>query len=87
MVDESAVTEKPEVTSRTWVVKAEWFWTSVQKEACLIEKEYLLDDVSITCFKKCFTGLEIFAITSYTSYVSYLKITVILSDKKSQISF
>ncbi|KAJ8956916.1 hypothetical protein NQ318_014335 [Aromia moschata] len=44
VVDESSVAERPEGPSRAWVVKAEWFWTSVQKEVSLEEKEYLFDD-------------------------------------------
>ncbi|KAJ8972508.1 hypothetical protein NQ314_000152 [Rhamnusium bicolor] len=45
VVDESSVAERPEGPSRAWIVKAEWFWTSVQKEISLEEKEYLFDDV------------------------------------------
>ncbi|XP_044266147.1 protein ECT2 isoform X4 [Tribolium madens] len=45
VVDESSVAERPETTSpKVFLVKAEWFWTSVQKEICLDEKEYLYDD-------------------------------------------
>ncbi|XP_063902866.1 protein ECT2 isoform X2 [Zophobas morio] len=45
VVDESSVSERPETSSaKIFVVKAEWFWTSVQKETCLEEKEYLYDD-------------------------------------------
>ncbi|XP_018579820.1 protein ECT2 isoform X3 [Anoplophora glabripennis] len=44
VVDESSVAERPEGSSRAWIVKAEWFWTSVQKETSLEEKEYLFDD-------------------------------------------
>ncbi|RZC41319.1 RhoGEF domain containing protein, partial [Asbolus verrucosus] len=41
----SSVSERPETSSsKIFVVKAEWFWTSVQKELCLDEKEYLYDD-------------------------------------------
>lgn len=40
------MTERPEVANKSHVVKAEWFWTSVQKETCLEEKDYLFDDVS-----------------------------------------
>lgn len=48
VVDESSVTEKPETAAaKVFVIKAEWFWTSVQKEVCLDEKEYLYDDVSL----------------------------------------
>lgn len=28
------------------VVKAEWFWVSVQNEGCADEKDYLFEDVS-----------------------------------------
>ncbi|KAB0797092.1 hypothetical protein PPYR_08086 [Photinus pyralis] len=44
VVDESTVAERPEISSRAQFVKAEWFWTSVQKQICLDEKEYLFDD-------------------------------------------
>ncbi|KAJ3633884.1 hypothetical protein MTP99_010803 [Tenebrio molitor] len=45
VVDESSVAERPETCSpKIFVVKAEWFWTSVQKELCLDEKDYLYDD-------------------------------------------
>ncbi|CAG9853619.1 unnamed protein product [Phyllotreta striolata] len=44
VVDETTVTEKPEAPSKVWIVKAEWFWTSVQKETSLPEKDYLFDD-------------------------------------------
>ncbi|ENN73040.1 hypothetical protein YQE_10375, partial [Dendroctonus ponderosae] len=45
VVDEASVVERPDVTGpRAFVVKAEWFWTSVQKECSLDEKEYLFDD-------------------------------------------
>lgn len=45
-MDESTVTERPDGAPRAFVVKAEWFWTSVQKEVSLTEKDYLFDDVS-----------------------------------------
>lgn len=45
-MDESTVNERPEGAPKAHVVKAEWFWTSVQKEVGLEEKEYLYDDVS-----------------------------------------
>ncbi|KAK5647138.1 hypothetical protein RI129_005602 [Pyrocoelia pectoralis] len=44
VVDESTVAERPEISSKAQFVKAEWFWTSVQKQVCLDEKEYLFDD-------------------------------------------
>ncbi|CAH2020337.1 unnamed protein product [Acanthoscelides obtectus] len=46
VVDESTVADRLEGPAKAWVVKAEWFWTSVQKEISLGEKEYLFDDVS-----------------------------------------
>lgn len=46
VVDESTIGERPDAPSRSHVVKAEWFWTSVQKEISLDEKQYLFDDVS-----------------------------------------
>ncbi|XP_050308869.1 protein ECT2 isoform X2 [Anthonomus grandis grandis] len=45
VVDESQVGERPDVTShRAHIVKAEWFWISVQKECSQEEKEYLFED-------------------------------------------
>ncbi|KAF5305669.1 hypothetical protein FQA39_LY09158 [Lamprigera yunnana] len=44
VVDESSVAERPETSSKAQFVKAEWFWTSVQKQFCLDEKDYLFDD-------------------------------------------
>lgn len=44
VVDESAVAERPEITSRALLVKAEWFWASVQNAACIDEKDYMFDD-------------------------------------------
>nr|CAI5842869.1 unnamed protein product [Callosobruchus analis] len=44
VVDESTVAERLDGPAKAWVVKAEWFWTSVQKEISLGEKEYLFDD-------------------------------------------
>lgn len=44
MVDETSVAEKPEGSTKAFVVRAEWFWTSVQKESNLEEKEYLFND-------------------------------------------
>lgn len=48
MVDESNVFSLPETPPpKARVVKAEWFWASVQDEICADEKEYLFEDVSI----------------------------------------
>ncbi|XP_045471396.1 protein ECT2 isoform X2 [Harmonia axyridis] len=44
VVDESSVGEKPDANLKTWVVKAEWFWMSVQKQITQCEKDYLFDD-------------------------------------------
>lgn len=47
MVDESNVNALPDLASvRAHIVKAEWFWTSVQNEGAADEKEYLFEDVS-----------------------------------------
>ncbi|XP_017768684.1 PREDICTED: protein ECT2 isoform X4 [Nicrophorus vespilloides] len=46
VVDESQVTERPDVVPKAHVVKAEWFWTSVQKEISLEEKAYLLMELN-----------------------------------------
>lgn len=45
VVDESAVQTIPE-KAPLWapIVKAEWFWVSVQNEGCADEKEYLFED-------------------------------------------
>ncbi|XP_066143767.1 protein ECT2 isoform X3 [Euwallacea fornicatus] len=45
VVDEASVADRPEVPARhAYIVKAEWFWTSVQKECSLRENDYLFDD-------------------------------------------
>lgn len=46
VIDDSSVVEKQTNTNTTkaFVVKAEWFWASVQNEACADEKDYLFDD-------------------------------------------
>ncbi|XP_065163645.1 protein ECT2 isoform X3 [Atheta coriaria] len=44
VVDESKVTDRPDGPGKAHMVKAEWFWTSVQKEFILEEKEYLYED-------------------------------------------
>lgn len=46
-MDESNVNALPDLASvRAHIVKAEWFWTSVQNEGAADEKEYLFEDVS-----------------------------------------
>ncbi|XP_076234414.1 epithelial cell transforming 2 pebble [Calliopsis andreniformis] len=45
VVDESNVSALPGLASvRAHIVKAEWFWTSVQNEGAADEKEYLFED-------------------------------------------
>ncbi|XP_012254951.2 protein ECT2 isoform X2 [Athalia rosae] len=45
VVDESNVNSLPDLASvRAHIVKAEWFWTSVQNEGAADEKEYLFED-------------------------------------------
>nr|XP_031831164.1 protein ECT2 isoform X7 [Nomia melanderi] len=45
VVDESNVNTLPDLASvRAHIVKAEWFWTSVQNEGAADEKEYLFED-------------------------------------------
>jgi len=47
VVDESAVQCVPEnAPIKAPIVKAEWFWVSVQNEGCADEKDYLFEDVS-----------------------------------------
>jgi hypothetical protein len=47
VVDESAVQCVPEnAPIKAAIVKAEWFWVSVQNEGCADEKDYLFEDVS-----------------------------------------
>lgn len=47
MVDESTVSTVPaQAPPQTFIVKAEWFWASVQNEGCVDEKDYLFEDVS-----------------------------------------
>lgn len=50
-MDESNVNALPDLASvRAHIVKAEWFWTSVQNEGAADEKEYLFEDVSLLRF-------------------------------------
>ncbi|XP_046428579.1 protein ECT2 isoform X4 [Neodiprion fabricii] len=45
VVDESNVNSLPDLASvRAHIVKAEWFWTSVQNEGAAYEKDYLFED-------------------------------------------
>ncbi|XP_051158794.1 protein ECT2 isoform X3 [Leptopilina boulardi] len=45
VVDESNVNALPDLASvRAHIVKAEWFWTSVQNEGAADEREYLFED-------------------------------------------
>lgn len=44
VVDESNVQSVPELTINAPIVKAEWFWKSVQNEARADEKEHLFED-------------------------------------------
>lgn len=48
MGPESSTPDLSQLTSHCYVVTAEWFWLSVQKETCADEAEYLLEQVS-TC--------------------------------------
>lgn len=48
-MDESNVNTLPDLASvKAHVVKAEWFWTSVQDEGAADEKDYLFENVSKT---------------------------------------
>ena len=38
------------LSRRCWVVQAEWFWLSVQKESCAKEEEYVAQIVSVFNF-------------------------------------
>lgn len=45
VVDESTVASVPaQAPSQAYIVKAEWFWASVQNEGCVDEKDYLFED-------------------------------------------
>lgn len=46
MVDEHNTAVAPDCLTRIHVVKAEWFWASVQNEEAQDEQEYLFRDVS-----------------------------------------
>lgn len=47
VVDEHNTVVAPECSTRVHVVKAEWFWASVQNEEAQDERDYLFKDVSI----------------------------------------
>ncbi|XP_075236856.1 epithelial cell transforming 2 pebble [Lycorma delicatula] len=46
VIDESTISQIPAqvASSTTHIVKAEWFWASVQNEGCVDEKDYLFED-------------------------------------------
>lgn len=46
VVDEHNTVVAPECSSRVHIVKAEWFWASVQNEEAQDERDYLFKDVS-----------------------------------------
>lgn len=50
VVDEHNTVVAPECSSRVHIVKAEWFWASVQNEEAQDERDYLFKDVSILLF-------------------------------------
>lgn len=50
MVDEHNTAVAPECSLRVHVVKAEWFWASVQNEEAQDERDYLFKDVSVPFF-------------------------------------
>lgn len=45
MDDVNVVTLPESTPPKAFIVKAEWFWASVQNELCADEKEYLFEDV------------------------------------------
>ena len=46
VVDESTTNSAPnELRSKANIVKAEWFWSSVQNEACVNEKDHQFQEV------------------------------------------
>lgn len=46
VVDEHNTVVAPDCSSRVHIVKAEWFWASVQNEEAQDESDYLFKDVS-----------------------------------------
>ncbi|CAB0013739.1 unnamed protein product [Nesidiocoris tenuis] len=45
VVDESTTSSAPtQAPSKAYIVKAEWFWASVQNEACVDEKEHIFQE-------------------------------------------
>lgn len=49
VLEDQTVTEKPaDCPPRAHVVKAEWFWTSIQMEACPDEKLHLFEETNIS---------------------------------------
>lgn len=39
------MTDKPECPAKAHVVKAEWFWTSIQMDTCPNEKLHLFEEM------------------------------------------
>ncbi|XP_042228864.1 protein ECT2-like isoform X2 [Homarus americanus] len=49
VLEDQTITEKPpDCPSRAHVVKAEWFWASIQMEACPDEKLHLFEEMNIS---------------------------------------
>lgn len=49
VLEDQTVTEKPpDCPARAHVVKAEWFWTSIQMEACPNEKLHLFEEMNLS---------------------------------------
>lgn len=46
VVDEHNTVVAPDCSQRVHIVKAEWFWASVQNEEAQDERDYLFKDVS-----------------------------------------
>ncbi|CAL4094312.1 unnamed protein product [Meganyctiphanes norvegica] len=49
VLEEQSITEKPsDCPPRAHVVRAEWFWASIQMDACAAEKMYLFEELNST---------------------------------------
>ncbi|XP_064092134.1 protein ECT2-like [Macrobrachium nipponense] len=48
VVIEESVTDKPECPAKAHVVKAEWFWTSIQMDTCPNEKLHLFEEMNVS---------------------------------------
>ncbi|XP_076033603.1 protein ECT2-like isoform X2 [Oratosquilla oratoria] len=48
VIEEQSTQESPVKISKAHIVKAEWFWASIQMDACASEKLYVFDELNVS---------------------------------------